>query len=158
MTSLSEDGRGSAGHSAGFTLIELLVVLTILGLILGLVVAYRPGSAATLTLNGAAGELAAGMRLARSQAIAGDRPVAVAFNLAGHSYRIGDGPPRFLPATLAIELLTITGQRRDAIHGEILFNSDGSSTGGRVSLGDGHRRIAVGVDWLTGRVGVADVR
>jgi len=42
--------------------------------------------------------------------------------------------------------------------GDIRFNPDGSSTGGRISLADGRRRLGVGVDWLTGRVSVADER
>ena len=44
-----------------------------------------------------------------------------------------------------------------ATTGDIRFNPDGSSSGGRITLADGSRRVAVGVDWLTGRVTVADV-
>jgi general secretion pathway protein H len=59
---------------------------------------------------------------------------------------------------LTLALLTVSGERRNAETGGIRFNPDGSSTGGRVSIGDGRRSIAVGVDWLTGRVSVADAR
>ena len=61
-------------------------------------------------------------------------------------------------AGLLIELLTIAGEARKPGEGDIRFNPDGSSTGGRISLIDGQRKVAVGVDWLTGRVSVADVR
>jgi len=61
-----------------------------------------------------------------------------------------------LPASLAIELLTIGGQRRSGKIGDIDFHPDGSSSGGRISLADGRRTIMVGVDWLTGRVSIAD--
>ena len=54
--------------------------------------------------------------------------------------------------------MTIDGERQSATLGDIRFNPDGSSTGGRIVLADGSRKIAVGVDWLTGRVTVADVR
>ena len=53
-------------------------------------------------------------------------------------------------------LLTISGEQRDVTQGDIRFNPDGSSTGGRISVADGARSIAVGVDWLSGRVSVAD--
>jgi general secretion pathway protein H len=52
--------------------------------------------------------------------------------------------------------LTITGEQRDVTQGDIRFNPDGSSTGGRISVADGARSIAVGVDWLSGRVSVAE--
>jgi general secretion pathway protein H len=63
-----------------------------------------------------------------------------------------------LPADLSLELLTISGEALNGREGDIRFNPDGSSTGGRISLADGPRRIDVGVDWLTGRVSVADER
>ena len=100
----------------------------------------------------------AGLRLARSEAILSNRPVAFDLDPIGHRYRVGTGAPRRLPADLAIELLTISGEARDARQGDIRFNPDGSSTGGRITLIDGQRRIGVGVDWLTGRVSVADGR
>jgi len=158
MTSWSERGAPSASRAAGFTLIELLTVLTVLGLMAGLVLNYAPHRSRTLDLKAAAGELAADLRLARARAISGNQPVELVVDVADHRYAIGDGQPRAVPPDLSIELLTIGGQRAGATRGGIRFNADGSSTGGRVSLGDGHRRVAVGVDWLTGRVTVADVR
>ena len=62
------------------------------------------------------------------------------------------------PPKLSIALLTVNGEKSGATTGDIRFNPDGSSTGGRITLADGSRRVAVGVDWLTGRVSVADVR
>jgi hypothetical protein len=38
------------------------------------------------------------------------------------------------------------------------FAPDGSATGGVIILGTPGRRILVGVDWLTGRVDIADAR
>lgn len=142
----------------GFSLIELLVALAVMGFALVLIVGYRAPWSSELGLAGTAAELAGGLRLARSQAIADDRPVAFALDLAGHRYQVGNASPRSLPATLAIGLLTVNGEKRDPTLGNIRFNPDGSSTGGRITLADGSRRVAIGVDWLTGRVTVADVR
>ena len=142
----------------GFSLIELLVVLAVMGLAMALFVGYRAPWSRALGLQGSAAELASGLRLARSQAIADNRPVAFALDVASHRYQVGGDPPHPLPARMSIALLTINGEKSSATVGDIRFNPDGSSTGGRITLADGSRRVAVGVDWLTGRVSIADVR
>ncbi|SRR6266404_834538 len=158
MISQSEPARPQSDRHSGFTLIELIVTLAILGLALVLVVGYKPPWSGGLGLKGAAAELASGLRLARSEAIASNRSVVLGLDLIGHRYRVGTGAERRLPGNVSIELLTITGEGQGAGTGDIRFNPDGSSTGGRITLGDGRQRLAVGVDWLTGRIRVADVR
>ena len=144
--------------SGGFTLIELLVALAILGLALGLIVGYKPPWSSTIGLRGAAAQIAAGLREARSQAIAQNRRTSFDIDLAEQRFQVGAGPIRNLPGQLNLALLTASGERRNAHTGGIRFNPDGSSTGGRISIGDGRRTISVGVDWLTGLVSVADGR
>jgi general secretion pathway protein H len=148
--------HGAAGN--GFTLIELLVVLAVMGFVLVLVTAYKPMWSNGLSLEATASELASGLRLARAEAIAGNRPVAFEMDLPGHRYSIGKGAPRALPPALAIEMLTIRGERLSPDVAAIRFNPDGSSTGGRITIAEAKRRVAVGVDWLTGRITTADVR
>ena len=150
--------RPDLNRCSGFTLIEVIVTLAILGFALVLVAGYKPPWSSGLGLRGTASELASGLRLARSEAIASNRPVRFDLDVTGHVYRVGTGADRRLPANLSIELLTITGENNRASVGDIRFNPDGSSTGGRIILAEGTRRTAVGVDWLTGRVSVADVR
>jgi len=151
-------GEGRGRDSAGFTLIELIVTFAILGLALSLIAGYRPPWSSGLSLDATAAELASELRLARSEAIVRNRQVAFDLNVIGHRYRIDDGVPRLLPADLTVEMLTIVGERQGADTGDIRFNPDGSSTGGRIVLVKATRRVAVGVDWLTGRIRVADVR
>jgi general secretion pathway protein H len=155
--SATAEPASGAGKRSGFTLIELVVALAVMGLALVLIVGYKAPWSSGLGLEGTASELASGLRLARSQAIANNQPVAFSLDLAGHIYRVGGEAPRSLPARLSISLSTVDGERRGAAIGDIRFNPDGSSTGGRITLADGSRRVAVGVDWLTGRVTVADV-
>jgi general secretion pathway protein H len=160
-------GRKSRAHSAsfppvsqraaGFTLLEIIIVLAILGLSLAIFAAYKAPWSTALDLKGTAGELAQQLRLARAEAIARDRPVEFTLDLAQHRYRVGGAPARPLPPHLAIRMLTIAGERRGPGGAAIRFNPDGSSTGGRIALSGGHRTIAVGVDWLTGRVTVAEM-
>jgi general secretion pathway protein H len=125
-------------------------------LALTLIAGYKPPWSRGLGLQATAAELAAGLRLARSEAIMSNRPVLFDLDLIDHRYRIGTGTPRRLSADLSLELVTISGEAVNGREGDIRFNPDGSSTGGRISVADGRRRIGVGVDWLTGRVIVAD--
>ena len=160
MTSPCEPGQQPAGphrgREAGFTLLELIVTLSILGLALSLIVGYKPPWSSGLGLRGTAAELASGLRLARSEAILRNQSIAFEIDLAGHRYRVGGGAVRQLPAQLKLALLTVTGEQHYAAQGDIRFNPDGSSTGGRIEVADGARSIAVGVDWLSGRVSVAE--
>jgi general secretion pathway protein H len=143
-------------RDAGFTLLEILITLAILSFALVLIVGFKPPWSSALGLRGTAGELAAGLRAARSEAIVGNRPVVFELDLPGHRYRVGAGPVRQLPAGLKLALLTVSGEQRDAARGDIRFNPDGSSTGGRITIADGTHSLAVGVDWLNGRVSIAD--
>src|ERR1700724_4700569 len=102
-----------ADRSGGFTLIELLAVLAILGLALALISGYKPPWSRGLGIEATAAELAAGLRLARSEAIVTNRPVAFDLDLIGHRYRVGTAPPRRLPTDVAIELLSASGGARD---------------------------------------------
>lgn len=145
-------------REAGFTLIEVIVVFAILGLALALIVGYKPPWSSGLGTRAAAGQLASALRLARSEAISRDVPVSVTIDVAAHRYRVGQEPDRQLPSTLTMELLSVAGERRTAVESAIRFNPDGSSTGGRITVGDAVRKVAVGVDWLTGRVSIGDVR
>lgn len=148
----------SGDRQAGFTLLEMIVVIAILALALTLIVGYRPPWSGALGVRGAAGELASAFRLARSEAILRDDPISVVIDVANHHYRVGEGPERALPPSLKVELLTLSSERHANKVGEIRFNPDGSSTGGRVTLGNGSNTLAVGVDWLNSRVSIGDER
>ena len=56
-----------------------------------------------------------------------------------------------MPPGVSLAVVAVDGQTA-----AITFLPDGSSTGGRVELAGAARRVQVGVDWLTGRVTVAD--
>lgn len=159
MISPTEAGREAAGGSAGFTLIELAVVLAIMGLMLALVLTHGPMRSPTLEARAAAAQIAQGLREARARAIALNRPVSFSLDLAEHDFRVDGAPPHPLPAGLQLAVLTIAGRANAGQQSATIgFAPDGSSSGGRIALAGKGVRLLVGVDWLTGRVSVADAR
>ncbi len=140
----------------GFTLIEVLVVLTVISLALGVVAMRGPKRSAALDLRAATGTVAETLRLARSRAVAVNRTVDVVFDVAGPTVRLDGVQPRALPSGITLAVTATLGNTADTRLAAIQFAPDGSSSGGRVVLQGGGRRAQVGVEWLTGRVSVAD--
>jgi general secretion pathway protein H len=150
------DGSATGSQSAGFTLLEMIIVLVILGLAIGLVITRGPVRSHALEVRNTAAQVMETLRLARSRAIARNRPVSVVVDIRQRSYRIDNELPHLLPPGLGVDVVATAeetlGERRAAIR----FEPDGSASGGRIELIDGARRLQIGVDWLTGRVGFAD--
>jgi general secretion pathway protein H len=142
-------------RQAGFTLLEMLVVVTIMGFVLGLVITRGPMRSQTLEMQAAVNQVAQGLRLARSKAIATNTTARLTVDLAQRSFRIDNGKPTALPPSLSVAMTAISeetiGQRLAAIR----FNGDGSASGGHIDLTSGSRQAQVGVDWLTGRISVS---
>lgn len=146
----------SRSDAAGFTLIELLIALAVLALALGLVGSQmRPPTSTQLGFT--ASEIAGALRLARAEAVARNRPTAVAFDLPASRWRGTDGAWRRLPGGIGAALLAGRSETAGGGGTSILFYPDGSSTGGRVTLAQRDRQLAVGVDWLSGRVAIAEM-
>ncbi len=146
------------GGQGGFTLIEMLIVLVIAGLMIGLVVTRGPLRSVTLDVRSAASSVAQALRLARSQAILGNRSVNFVLDTGARSFRVEGTPMRFLPRGLDVSAVVTAGEAAANRIAGIDFLPDGSSTGGTIALAEGGRRMLVQVDWLTGRVSVADAR
>src|SRR3954451_14647632 len=128
---------------SGFTLIEMIVVLAIVGLIAGVVLMRQPWTSAGFEREATQRALAETLRLARSRAIAQSRNVSVVTGAAGFS--VDGSPIRTLPAH---ETLSAS---------QIVFLPDGGSSGGTIILASKRKRIALTVNWLTGRVRASDL-
>jgi general secretion pathway protein H len=122
----------------GFTLIEIIVVIVIMGLVASLVLARQPWHSVGFNTEATVRALSAALRLARSRAIAQDREVVVVTRADG--FAVDGGRPWLLPPGEALSAA------------QIGFLPDGGSSGTTVLLAAGPRRIAVSVNWLTGRV------
>jgi general secretion pathway protein H len=131
-------------NQAGFTLLEMIVVIVIMAMVAGLVLVKQPWHSVGLNTDATVRALTNGLRLARSRAIAQDRTVSVVTAAGGFS--VDGGASWKLPPQ---ETLSAS---------QVVFMPDGGSTGGTIMLAAGPRRIAVDVNWLTGRVRSRDVK
>lgn len=120
-------------------------MLAILGLMAGLVLVRGTPRGGAIDMREASSAVAGALRVARSRAIATNRPVPVRFDPANATLQVGNEAIRRLPAGIGI-----------AAAPTILFRPDGGSTGGMVVLASGSRMARIGVNWLTGRVAVTD--
>jgi len=136
-------------------LLELLVVLAIAAFTSALVLPQFSKMAGAVALRSAARELASALRSARSEAIAEHREVALVLDVQARSYhRAGSTRLHPLGADLELQLLAARSEVSDAQAAAIRFFADGSSSGGRVTLGANGPRYVVDVHWLTGRVAI----
>jgi general secretion pathway protein H len=147
--------RTPCPRAAGVTLIELLVVLALMALLATIALPLLGPGVSTTAMKGAARELAAALRTARSEAMATRRETVVFIDLEGRRFAIGNAPQaREFPKEIEVKLFTAQMDIVDDKVGGIRFYPDGGSNGGRVTLASGERKFEVDVDWLTGRVAI----
>jgi general secretion pathway protein H len=141
----------------GVTLLELLVVLMLMAVIGAVVIPTLGAGVSSTELKGAARQLAAGLRLARSQAISQRTEALLELDLAARSFRVPPDPtPHRLPERVDLKLFTAQRDLIDEKLGSIRFFPDGGSDGGRITVAAGERKFDVDIDWLTGRVAIEE--
>lgn len=143
---------------AGVTLLELLIVLSIMAIVAALVLPmFGGGDVSTGELKGAARQVAAGLRVARSEALATRQDTRVLLDLEQRTFRIDrDAHVHALPQKIDMKLFTAQSDLVSDKVGAIRFFADGGSNGGRVTLAAGSRKFDIDIDWLTGRVAIQD--
>lgn len=144
--------------SAGVSLLELLIVLSIMAILAAVVLPLLGGSGvSTGELKSAARQVAAGLRVARSEALATHQETRVVLDLEQRTFRIDrDTRVHALPRPIEVKLFTAQSDLVNERVGAIRFFPDGGSNGGRVTLAAGARKYDVDIDWLTGRVAIQD--
>lgn len=159
-TSRATEGAARPGlrrGAAGVSLLELLVVLMIIALVTAVVIPIVGGGPSNAEMRGAARQLASGLRLARSEAIAQRRETFLVLDLAGRRFKVDrEAQEHALPRNVELKLFTAQKDLVDDNVGAIRFYPDGGSNGGRITLAAGERKYEVDVDWLTGRVAILD--
>jgi general secretion pathway protein H len=145
-------------RTAGVSLIELLIVLAIMGAVAAIAIPMFGGTGASSTeLRSAARQLAAGLRLARSEAVAQRRETFLVLDVAERRFKVDrHREEHALPRAIELKLFTAQKDLVDEKVGSIRFYPDGGSNGGRITVASGERKFEVDVDWLTGRVAILD--
>jgi general secretion pathway protein H len=155
MQSLTILRYGNAA-GRGFTLLEMLVVLMLMALIAAVTIPTFSG-VSTTELKTAAREVAAGLRLARGQAIAQRTESVLELDVVARSFRVPPDPRvHALPSGIDLKLFTAQRDLSTDQVGAVRFYPDGGSNGGRITLAAGERKLDVDVDWLTGRVAILE--
>ena len=133
-------------------MLELMVVLVILMLAYSLASPVI-GNFGSGDVRGAARTIAAALKRARNDAISSRQEVPLTFNLEERTLALKSEPkPIKLPEKLDLQLYTVEKERSTEKVAAVRFYPDGSSTGGRVTVGQGERKFEVDIDWLTGRI------
>ena len=142
---------------AGFTLIELLVVTVIMVFAYSLAAPLVTSGVSSTELKASARQLAAGLRKARSEAIARKHETVVMVDVESRRFQLsGDQRIYRFPKNSEVKLFTAQSELVNANTGSIRFFPDGGSTGGRITLVANQRNYAVDVNWLTGQVAILD--
>lgn len=141
----------------GFSLLEVIAVITIVGLAYVLLpkMVFSGVSGAELRSNARA--VATGLRRARDAAINTKREAVMSINLESREFTLpNDTKLHKLNDLLDVKLYTSEADLISDKVGSIRFYPDGSSNGGRVTVGAGERGFEIDVDWLTGHVTIKD--
>ncbi len=141
----------------GLTLLELLIVIALMAIVAGMVIPMFGGPVSTSELRSSARQLAAGLRLARSEAVSERRETFLVLDVAGKRFKVDrEAQAHSLPAKIELKLFTAQNDLVNESVGSIRFFPDGGSNGGRITVASGARKFDVDVDWLTGRVAILD--
>jgi len=143
-------------RGGGFTLVELLAVLVIGALIYAVMLGVPMRGSSMADLKAAARSLASGLRQAQTTAMSTRRDALLTLDVEAREFEVTGSAARALPRGLELKLFTAQAEVSSESRGSIRFYPDGSSTGGRITVASGERKFLVDVDWLTGRVSIAD--
>jgi len=108
-------------------------------------------------LKAATRAVIAAVRQARSAAVLQNRETVLVIDSGSRSLGIEKAPRRTtLPGNVAITALTAESEQIAPGRAGIRFFPSNGSTGGRLTLDNGARKLSIAVDWLSGRVFVED--
>ncbi|MFI3223469.1 MAG: GspH/FimT family pseudopilin [Methylococcaceae bacterium] len=142
----------------GFTLLELLVVLFIMVIgftVVGINISTGENSTA---IKAATRDMASALRYTRGQALLSHQEATLSIDLSENNYRVSNRADTY-SIQKSIDLTVVTAQNELSGDGtaNIRFFSDGSSTGGKITLEHGKTAWEITINWLTGQINLNDV-
>lgn len=136
----------------GFTLIEVLVVLVMLAIIAGTVAFNMSGSMKATKIRAASKDLVAALRYTRSQAVVKHAEQRLVIDVENKSYQAPGKKKVTFPEGMELKVFAAESEVPSDSQAGFRFFSDGSSTGGRVTLIYDDRFWRINVAWLTGEI------
>ena len=103
-------------------------------------------------------DLVAALRYTRGQAIVKGQQKTLDVDLQALTYTAPGKDAQKFPEGVEIRVLTAAQEQRSDKQVGIRFFPDGSSTGGNITVVSGTREWRVNVGWLTGEVGMDEVK
>jgi general secretion pathway protein H len=151
--------RAPEPRSRGFTMIELLAVVLVIAMVAALSPVLFSSGVSAAKHRAAAREVAAMLRLARTEAVAKRVDIGVDFDLEQRTMQMPAATNKRItriPEGIEINLTTTAAETRNEKQASVRFYPDGGATGGRVTLKVRERSYLVDIDWLTGRVSIEE--
>lgn len=140
----------------------MLVVLTIAGLLVAIARPMYSAAVPGARVRAEAHDLAVSLRDARNRAVTAGRRIDVVFEPAASRYAIGEAEPVTLDGGVRLDAaapgraLDVSNLAAGRGSWRLSFFADGSSSGGSVAVGNARRAYRLDVDWLTGRIRIAE--
>jgi general secretion pathway protein H len=137
-------------------LLELLVVLAIVGLIAASIPGFLIRDNKTIDLDNATRRIVEGLRSTQHAAVVENRHHLFGLDVDARQFlAAGAKAPVQLPPGLSLHFVSARQEQIGQSTGRIRFFPDGSSTGGRITLGLDGLSSVIDIDWLTGLVSVS---
>lgn len=135
------------------SLLEMIVTLALLALLMA--AAVPATSSHHAEVRSSSMQIAAELRALRADAIARDHNTELSLDATNRTILSSlDKHPRKLPHSIQTSFVATSLLSKSESTGTILFFSDGSSSGGRITLSNGQDTFVLNVEWLSGAVTV----
>ncbi len=138
-------------------MIELLAVILVIAVVAALSPPLFSSSVSVTQHRAAARDVAAMLRLARTEAVAKRTDIGVDFDLEQRTMQMPAASNKRvakIPEGIELNLTTTVAETKNEKQASVRFYPDGGATGGRVTLKVRERELRVDIDWLTGRVSI----